>query len=226
MTWAVRGRSSSVFGPSVWRGPRETCAISLTFDDGPSESTLELLDILARYSALATFFQCGEHVRRLPAVSRQVCAQGHEIGNHTDTHPYLCLKSTAFIRNELARAQDAIAEATGHSPTLFRPPFGVRWFGLREAQRELGLMSVMWTTIARDWKLPASRISARLLAGASNGAILCLHDGRQMQRNPNIRETLLSVREVLPRLAERGFHFVTVSDLLCRSRSQTTSPNA
>ncbi len=70
MAWAVRGRSSQVFGESVWRGPRDRRAVALTFDDGPSEGTPQLLDVLARYQASATFFQCGANVERLPAMAR------------------------------------------------------------------------------------------------------------------------------------------------------------
>ena len=70
MAWAVRGRSSQVFGKSVWRGPRDRRSIALTFDDGPSESTPQILDILARHGARATFFQCGANVERIPAVAR------------------------------------------------------------------------------------------------------------------------------------------------------------
>jgi len=97
MAWAVRGRSSSVFGPSVWRGPRHRRAVALTFDDGPSESTPEILDILARHNVPATFFKCGANVKRLPAVARAVCQAGHAIGNHSHTHPLFCFRSRRFI---------------------------------------------------------------------------------------------------------------------------------
>src|SRR5205814_6431900 len=97
MAWAVRGRASSVFGPSVWHGPRDRRVLALTFDDGPSESTPEILEILARYSAPATFFQCGANVARLPAIARAVDAGGHAIGNHSHTHPLFCLRSAAAI---------------------------------------------------------------------------------------------------------------------------------
>jgi hypothetical protein len=95
MAWAVRGRSSSVFGPSVWRGPLDRRAVALTFDDGPSESTPEILDILARHNVPATFFQCGANVERLPAVARAVGQAGHAIGNHSHTHPLFCFRSPA-----------------------------------------------------------------------------------------------------------------------------------
>src|SRR5690242_8612478 len=84
--YAVRAPRSDIFGPSVWRGPGDRAAIALTFDDGPSESTPEILDVLERYRARATFFQIGLNVRRLPDVARQVFAGGHEIGNHSYTH--------------------------------------------------------------------------------------------------------------------------------------------
>src|SRR4051812_36234725 len=86
LSWAVRGRSSSVFGRSYWRGPRQHPAIALTFDDGPSESTPQLLDILARHNVPATFFQCGANVARLAGITRLVHDAGHEIGNHSYTH--------------------------------------------------------------------------------------------------------------------------------------------
>src|SRR5947209_6331674 len=80
--WAVRGRSATVFGPSVWRGDRRRRSVALTFDDGPSESTPKILEILARYRVSATFFQCGANVERLSAVARAVRDAGHAIGNH------------------------------------------------------------------------------------------------------------------------------------------------
>ena len=139
LAYAVRVPSCSWLAPSVCRGTDTRPAIALTFDDGPSESTAELLEILARYRAPASFFQCGVNVRRLPGVAREVAAAGHEIGNHTDSHPLLALKSPGFIDRELTAAQEAIERATGIRPRYFRAPYGARWFGLRAAQQRLGL---------------------------------------------------------------------------------------
>ncbi len=215
MAWAVRGRSSEVFAPSIWRGVRERPAIALTFDDGPSESTPELLRILEIYGARATFFQCGANVRRLPHIARAVADAGHEIANHTDSHRPLWLRSPAFIRRELEKAQVSIAEACGVTPRLFRAPFGVRWPGLGEAQRRLGLTGVMWSTIGVDWKLPIQKVAERLLRGAGNGAIFCLHDGRVLERRPDIGVTLRALEQVLPILIQNGFHFEKVSEIIC-----------
>ena len=215
LAWAVRGRSSTFFGPSVWRGPSDRPAVALTFDDGPSEGTAEVLELLGRYRVPATFFQIGANATRLPEISRAVHAAGHELGNHSHTHPLFCVSPQSFIFEEFARAQGAIAEASGVSPALLRAPFGARWFGFREAQRRLGLRAVMWTIIGYDWKQRADTIVDRMLPKVSNGAILCLHDGRELQTHPDIGETVAAVGRLIPILRDRGYEFETVSRLLC-----------
>jgi len=219
--WAVRGRSSTVFAPSVWRGPRHRPALALTFDDGPSESTPDLLDLLYELRVPATFFHCGANVRRLPAVARQVAAAGHEIGNHSDTHPLFCFRGPRFIYEQLLRAQEAIERAAGVVPRFFRPPYGVRWFGLREAQLRLGLTGVMWSVLGLDWKLPGEAVARRILSRVHNGAILCLHDGRRLEPGPGAASTLDAVRRLVPPLLARGFQFVTIGNLLCPRKSET-----
>jgi peptidoglycan/xylan/chitin deacetylase (PgdA/CDA1 family) len=215
MAWAVSGRSSSVFGKSVYRGVRDRRSVALTFDDGPSESTPELLDLLGEFGVPATFFLCGENVRRLPRVARETARRGHEIGNHSYSHDWFCLRSTGFIREQLTRAQQTITEATGAAPVFFRAPYGIRWFGLRGVQRQLGLTGVMWTAIGWDWKLPADSIVRRLMRAARSGAIFCLHDGRETQPRPDIRPTLEAVRRLIHELSAKGFRFETVSQILC-----------
>jgi peptidoglycan/xylan/chitin deacetylase (PgdA/CDA1 family) len=212
--YAVRGRSSSFFAPSVYHGDRAQAALALTFDDGPSESTPALLEILAAHQVRATFFMCGGHVRRFPGVAREVLKGGHEIGNHTDTHPHLYFKPPGLIYREMALAQQSIRLHTGATPRFFRAPYGIRWFGLRRAQDRLGLTGVMWTVIGRDWILPANRVLQRLMRGASNGGILCLHDGRAMQPAPDIRATLDAVARAIPALKDRGFQFQTLSEMI------------
>jgi peptidoglycan-N-acetylglucosamine deacetylase len=215
MAWAVRGRSSSVFGPSVWRGPRTRRALALTFDDGPSESTPLVVEALARHAVPATFFQCGANVNRLPDIARAVRDAGHEIANHSHNHPLFCFRSPAFIEADLARAQQAIERHTGARPVWFRAPFGARCFGMRRAQRRLGLRAVMWTVIGYDWKRKADVIVERMTAGASVGAILCLHDGRELHVRPDIGETVEAVKRIVPRLLDEGYQFETLSRLLC-----------
>jgi peptidoglycan/xylan/chitin deacetylase (PgdA/CDA1 family) len=219
-TYAVRGKSSQLVAPSIWRGDKKRPAIALTFDDGPSESTPTLLEILAEHQVKATFFMCGRNVRRCREIARDVAAAGHEIGNHTDSHAALYFKSPEFIYREMALAQESIHQITRANPRLFRAPYGVRWPGLRSAQERLNLTGVMWTAIARDWKWPAPRILSLLLQEAANGAILCLHDGRGLERSPDIRATIDAVASALPILKQRGFSFETVSQLTASRESR------
>lgn len=214
MTWAVRGRSSQVFGPSVWRTKPGRKTIALTFDDGPSPATPKILEILSLYKVPATFFQCGINVLRAPERSRAVHEAGHEIGNHSHTHPLCALRGPTFIDAEFARAQEAITISSGVTPTLMRAPYGVRWFGFRPMQRHLRLRGVMWSVIGRDWLLSAPAIASRVISRVADGAIVCLHDGRGTLKDPDAGSTIEAVRRIVPSLLENGYHFETVSRLL------------
>ena len=213
--WAVRGRSSAVFGPSMWRGEPGRKAIALTFDDGPGSSTPRFIDALAEFRVPATFFQIGANVLRHPEVARTVVAAGHEVGNHSHTHLNFALKPAALIEEDFTRAQNAIRDVTGVQPVFLRVPYGVRWFGFSEMQAKLGLMGVMWSVIGLDWKLPAAAIADRVLSHVHDGGIVCLHDGRGTREDPDVTPTLEAVHRIVPALLEAGYHFETVSQLLC-----------
>jgi len=215
MAWAVRGRSSSAFGPSVWRGPADRKSVALTFDDGPTPATLRILEVLREHGVPATFFQIGELVEAHAEIALAVRAEGHEIGNHSQTHPNLALARPSVIASEFERAQETIVRTTGHIPAFLRAPFGVRWFGFGEAQRQLGLTGAMWSLIGLDWKLPAEAISRRILGRAREGDIICLHDGRGNLKDPDVTATVEAVRRIVPNLLEKGYHFETVTQLIC-----------
>jgi peptidoglycan/xylan/chitin deacetylase (PgdA/CDA1 family) len=212
--WAVRGRSSQVFGESVWRGNSGRARIALTFDDGPSEWTCRVLDVLEENGAKGTFFQVGVNALAHRRTAREVSMRGHEIGNHTQTHARLFLRSAGFVREEIRLAQAALAEVHGKAPRWFRATYGCRWFGVNQAQKELGLTGAMWTAIALDWKMEEDAISRRLAAAARNGAIFCLHDGRVGRANPDAGPTVGALRKLLPELKRRGYELVTLSEVL------------
>lgn len=205
---------SQVFGPALVRGPKDGRRVALTFDDGPSESTPAVLNALARHGARATFFFCGANTLRLPEIAKQVADAGHEIGNHTQTHPPFFFRLPGQIEREIAGAQEAISRVTGRVPQWFRPPYGIRWFGLYPALRRHGLRAVMWSAILFDWRRPAEAIEAGLRAKATEGAIVLLHDGDRITPGDRRAATAQAVERVLPFLAERGLRCVTVSELL------------
>jgi peptidoglycan-N-acetylglucosamine deacetylase len=215
-------RSDSLLDSSVHRGPVTGKVVALTFDDGPGPQTLELLAYLASQEIPATFFQCGMFVERYPEITRKLHAAGHEIANHTWSHKRLSpgpghrfrLPAPSMMFRELARTQRVIQDACGVAPRLFRPPYGKRWIGLDAVLGRLGLRNVLWTVIGHDWEWPAQQIAAYVLDRCVPGAIICLHDGRDLQSPCDISETLAALRLIVPVLREQGFQFETVSGLL------------
>jgi peptidoglycan-N-acetylglucosamine deacetylase len=207
-------KSSQLFGPTVYRGSGQTRTIALTFDDGPSEGTLPLLEYLSNENVFATFFQCGKNVWRRPDIAGEVAAAGHQLGNHSYSHPNLVLKSANFIDREFTEAQKIISFETGLVPMVLRPPYGFRWAGLSAVQQKLSLLNVLWTVIGNDWRWPAERIQRHVLKRATPGGIICLHDGRETQRDPDISETLKALRTIVPALKDQGYEFLVISDLL------------
>lgn len=208
------GPSSQLFGPYRSRGDGRRRSIALTFDDGPSESTPMLLEYLDREQVPATFFQCGMNVARLPDIARDVAGRGHQIGNHTYSHPLLALKPPGFLAREFVEAQTIIENETGVRPTVLRPPYGVRWLGMRPVQKRLGLLGIGWTVIGYDWAWPAGRIARHVLEDASAGGVIVLHDGRGTRPRPDVSAMLAATKAIVPVLKERGYRFETVRDIL------------
>jgi peptidoglycan-N-acetylglucosamine deacetylase len=102
----------------------------------------------------------------------------------------------------------------GVTPSLFRAPYGLRWYGLGSAQKRLRLLGVMWTVIGHDWEWPGHRVAEYVLRRAAPGGIFCLHDGRDIQPWPDVSEMMSAVRHIVPTLQHQGYSFETVSQLL------------
>lgn len=214
LTHATASKTSQIFGPCVYRGVTTRRSVALTFDDGPSDHTAKLLEYLDKEDVRATFFQCGLNVRRRPAIAGMVAAAGHQLGNHSYSHPFLPLRTPAFIQREFSLAQEVILSETGVNPMVLRAPYGCRWYGLSQVQRKLSLLGVHWTVIGNDWMWPAKRIAKRILKGASPGGIICMHDARAVEPDCDISETLQAIQIVIPALKDQGYTFETVSELL------------
>jgi len=206
--YAAAWPTSQRWGSSIHALPGKAADIALTFDDGPSNETARFIDALHRLNVPATFFVCGRNVKRRPEVARLILEAGHAIGNHTYSHPCLPLCSRSRVSAEVARAQDAIAAATGTSPTLFRPPFGLRSPALRTVLPAHGLRGIHWSVIGKDWKRNADQISDRLLRCMTAGSIVCLHDGDRTSADADRSQTLAAVLRVVPILRDRGLRFV------------------
>jgi peptidoglycan/xylan/chitin deacetylase (PgdA/CDA1 family) len=180
---------------------------ALTFDDGPhAQGTQAILEILAGAGVGATFFLVGEQVRRNPTLGREILAAGHGIGLHCDRHRNLLRLAPWQVREDIARACAAIEDATGHSPSLYRPPYGVLNASALRLARGRGWRTLLWSHWGRDWEAratPAS-IAARVTDGVDEGSILLLHDADDYSAPGSWRRTVGALPRVLETLAERG----------------------
>lgn len=193
--------TSELFGPALIRGPAKSGTVVLTFDDGPAPPfTEQILDILAQRKISATFFLCGKNVERHPEIARRIVREGHTIGNHTHSHPFLCARSRKFIAWEIDWAQDAIERITGVRPTLFRPPYGARWFGLMPILKERGLRMVMWSVAGFDWKYRTRAIIKATTRKLHPGAVILLHDGHEQPPPGGVDQS--STVEALPAIID------------------------
>lgn len=212
LAYGLAAPQATLLGPALVRlsGRRE---IALTFDDGPSPYTARVLDVLRERNVPATFFLCGRNTQEFPGVARRILADGHDIGNHTFSHPYLYLQRDARIAAEIDRAQDAIYEVTGVRPTLFRPPFGVRWFSLRRLLAERGLTMVMWTIREGDGGRDAATIARQTLASLKPGAIILLHDGYETRPAADIDRSAMvaALPEIIDGARKAGYTFVRLA---------------
>src|SRR5213596_539628 len=191
--------------------------IALTFDDGPSATlTPKLLDLLAAHHIKATFFVIGENVAEHPEIVARAAREGHEIANHSWSHPNLGKMSGDNVRSQLQRTDDAIQNATGKRPTLMRPPYGSitarekRWI-----HDEFGYQIILWDVDPYDWKRPGPAVVRnRILKETQPGSIVLSHD-----IHPGTIEAMPSTFDTLE---AKGFKFVTISELI---RMATPKPS-
>ena len=191
--------------------------IAMTFDDGPSATlTPKLLDLLATHHIKATFFVIGENVAEHPEIVARAAREGHEIGNHSWSHPNLGKMSDDSVRRQLRQTDDAIKNATGKRPTLMRPPYGSitarekRWI-----HDEFGYDIILWDVDPYDWKRPGPAVvRARILKETRPGSIVLSHD-----IHPGTIEAMPSTFD---ELEAKGFKFVTVSELIKMAADQSS----
>jgi peptidoglycan-N-acetylglucosamine deacetylase len=183
------------------------CGYALTFDDGPHvQGTPAVLEILAGGGVQATFFLVGEQVRRNPALAREILAAGHWIGLHCDRHRNLLRLAPWQVREDIARALESIEDATGHSPTLYRPPYGVLNASALRIARTRGWRTLLWSQWGRDWeaRATAASIVKRVTDGVGEGSVLLLHDADDYSATGSWRRTAAALPRVLDVLAEHG----------------------
>lgn len=209
-TYSVR---SQLLGPTIWRGRTDTGSVALTFDDGPSDDTLRILDTLAEHEINATFFVVGRQVERYPHLARRIVADGHEIGNHSYSHPIFLYRGARETRRQLERTQQIIFDATGVKAEVARPPCGVRTPAYFAAAKDLGLRTIQWSVAGGDWKQQSStKIAEQVLNGTNAGSIILLHDGDSELKNDR-RATVEALPLIFRGLKSRNLNIAPLRQL-------------
>jgi peptidoglycan/xylan/chitin deacetylase (PgdA/CDA1 family) len=189
--------------------------VALTFDDGPDDaSTPKFLDALDALGLHATFFMLGDMARRSPGLAADVVAAGHEVGVHGDRHRTQLRLSPRTITDDIARARDSVADATGVRPLWFRPPYGtLSWAGMRAARRA-GLRTVLWTAWGRDWRAEATpeSVIADVLDGYVDGGTVLLHDSDCVSSPQCWQSTLAALPALVAELDARSLRVGPVGE--------------
>lgn len=200
----MKSRELPVYGVG-----REDNRIALTIDAAwDADKTPFILDTLDKYNVKATFFLCGVWVKQYPDYVKEIAKRGHEIGNHSLTHPHMSRMDAIAVQKELSDLDDMLEELTGQRSTLFRPPFGEYNDTVIKAAREAGYEVIQWSRDTVDWK--QDRSAQTILDGVlkklkSGDIILCHNNGYKI-------ETYLPV--LIETAQQKGYTFVTVSELL------------
>jgi peptidoglycan/xylan/chitin deacetylase (PgdA/CDA1 family) len=180
---------------------------ALTFDDGPhARGTPAMLEILGRAGVAATFFMVGEQVQRDPGLAREVRERGHAIALHCHRHRNLLRLTPRQVREDILRALETIESATGVSPRIYRPPYGILNSAALSLARGRGWRTMLWTDWGRDWEPRASAesIAERVTVRAGEGSVLLLHDADDYSASGSWERTAAALPRVLDVLGTRG----------------------
>ena len=185
----------------VEAGPK---VIALTLDDGPSQYTPQILEILAQYKVIATFCMIGRQVASNASIVREVAAAGHHITNHTWDHADQSKLGLSAVTSELTRTSEALANV-GIKPTMYRAPYGSWSPTVFEAAAAAGLRPLDWSVDPKDWSMPGAKaITANIMKHTRTGSIILDHDG-----GGNRSQTVAAMRTWLPQLLADGYRFTT-----------------
>ena len=195
--------------------------VAMTFDDGPhAENTPRLLDMLKQRGIKATFFVVGQCAAEYPDIMKRIVAEGHEIANHSWSHPQLSRMGEGSVTDQLQRTHDVIEQTTGMSAKIMRPPYGAFTANQRNwAAHKWGYKTILWDVDPLDWKYRnAEHVKGVILKDTVNGSIILAHDIH--------KSTVDAMPGTLDGLTAKGFKFLTVSDLLAMDRPVVPKPKA
>lgn len=195
----------------IYSVERDYNVVSLTFDAAwGNEDTETLIEILGKYNIRATFFVVGEWVEKYPESVKALYDAGHEVMNHSYTHPYMTKLSSEQMIKQINDCDDKIAAITGVRPTLFRPPYGDYNDTVVSTLRGIGHFTIQWDVDSLDWKNPGSdKIVERVLSKVKPGSIVLFHNAA--------KDTPGALPVIIEGLIQKGYTFAPVSELIFKS---------
>lgn len=206
--------TAGVIGKFYSDGKRQSGQFALTFDDGPGPTTPELLEVLAKNNAKATFFMLGDSVKKFPKHAASVAEAGHLLGNHTYTHQNFNklpeAQRVSALEGEICKTEAAVRAATGQTPYFLRAPYGLSSPWIRELAGRKGYVMVNWSCGADWWFHPREQILKQYLDNLHSGAVFLLHDGGSSKRET----TVWLVERILTEAKKRGLKPVRLDELL------------
>ena len=199
----------STDGNAIRYVPTTHKVVALTIDDGPHpEATPKILRILKEKQVKVTFFVLGNNAAAYNELVRQAASEGHEIGSHAYSHSFLSRMSPAAYEAEMDQANQLIRQLA-QEPAVFRPPGGAWNDAIARAALERGQTTILWSVDAGDWRCPpAGQVIKTVLDNVKPGSIVLLHDGQPSLPTPE------AIGIIIDKLREKGYQFVTVSELL------------
>jgi peptidoglycan/xylan/chitin deacetylase (PgdA/CDA1 family) len=212
--WAIQTPTSQFLEQTVFKG-NSVKSVALTFDDGPGVGTDTILSILQKHDAHATFFLIGKNAESHPEIVKRIDLAGHEIGNHTYTHTLEpTVDNTEKQIQEIKKTDKIIEEITGKRTFLFRPLQGWKNPWMTQTCNEIGMSVVLWSIDSKDWQnaTPQS-IMHTILDDLKPGSIIRFHDRFKTGRDQDVKNTIQILPELLDSIENRGYHFVTLSEL-------------
>ncbi len=185
--------------------------VYLTFDDGPSEYTEELLDLLKKFNIKATFFCVANFAKKYSKTIERMKKEGHTIALHSLKHKNSMLQGIFETKADLNKSL-LIMNELGVEIHYYRPPWGDANLYLQRKLKNYHIKMILWDTMAEDWlaNTTSDTISDKLLKRVKNGNIICLHDGRGKKEAP--KRTIEALEKVLPIFLEKGYEFKTIDE--------------
>jgi peptidoglycan-N-acetylglucosamine deacetylase len=213
--WLSTPLSNQFVGDAVRRIKTDEKIVAITFDDGPVQGfTEKILDVLNENNVKATFFMIGQRAEQNPELVKKVYGLGHQLGNHTWSHPLMIGHSSRFFRDQIEKTDAALKNAGYKDEIYFRAPYGMKFYGLPKVLEEKHRKNILFDVISWDFNSPKTKkIVKNVLSAVRPGSIILMHDGCGTSER-----TVAATQIIIKKLKEHEYRFVTISELLSNDK--------